>query len=133
VDLVQVLTNAPGSSTFAVAGSEQDAMAEYLVAFHGTYPYVTPETFPALDRRITSTVNGAPRFLAIEAQIGGTVLRVPSVAGRNYRVEYADSALGPWVALPNGQFAGDGNVREVTDATASTATGIRFYRIADLR
>jgi phosphodiesterase/alkaline phosphatase D-like protein/2',3'-cyclic-nucleotide 2'-phosphodiesterase (5'-nucleotidase family) len=133
VDLVQVMTNAPGASTFAVAGSEQDALAEYLVAVHGTFPYLTSETLPTLDRRIASTVNAAPRFLSIEAKLGGTVLRVPSVAGRNYRLEYADSALGPWVALPNGQFAGDGNVREAADATASTAAGIRFYRIGEQR
>ncbi len=38
--------------TFAAAGSEQDAFAEYLAAFHSTTPYNGAETAVGLDRRI---------------------------------------------------------------------------------
>ncbi|WP_264048154.1 ExeM/NucH family extracellular endonuclease [Methylobacterium flocculans] len=42
----------PDTETFAVKGSEQDALAEYLKAFHATTPYGTADTGPAGDLRI---------------------------------------------------------------------------------
>lgn len=38
--------------TFASIGSEQNALAEYLLSFHATNPYDGAETSPALDKRI---------------------------------------------------------------------------------
>ena len=40
------------ASTFAPAGSEQDAFAEYLLAFHATTAYNNADTLVDLDRRI---------------------------------------------------------------------------------
>ncbi len=42
----------PDTETFAVQGSEQDALAEYLKAFHAVTPYGTADTGPAGDLRI---------------------------------------------------------------------------------
>ncbi|MCJ2083791.1 5'-nucleotidase C-terminal domain-containing protein [Methylobacterium sp. J-090] len=42
----------PDTATFAVKGSEQDALAEYLKAFHATTPYGTLDTTPVGDLRI---------------------------------------------------------------------------------
>jgi 2',3'-cyclic-nucleotide 2'-phosphodiesterase (5'-nucleotidase family) len=42
----------PDTETFAAKGSEQDALAEYLKAFHATTPYGTADTGPAGDLRI---------------------------------------------------------------------------------
>jgi 2',3'-cyclic-nucleotide 2'-phosphodiesterase (5'-nucleotidase family) len=45
----------PGEATFALAGTEQDAFAEYLIAFHGIgdgTPFATADTGPDADTRI---------------------------------------------------------------------------------
>ena len=42
----------PALSSFATAGTEQDAFAEYLLAFHATRPFGLAETAVDLDRRI---------------------------------------------------------------------------------
>ena len=42
----------PNRADFAAAGTEQDAFAEYLAAFHATLPFGLPETSSDLDRRI---------------------------------------------------------------------------------
>lgn len=52
VDLDTVLT-APGAATFAVPGSEQDALSEFLQTFHAAgAPYAFPETEIEQDERI---------------------------------------------------------------------------------
>ena len=51
VHLRDVLTD-PGAADFAPAGSEQDAMAEYLLANHASTPYGDADTSPAEDTRI---------------------------------------------------------------------------------
>ncbi|MPZ11262.1 MAG: hypothetical protein GEU89_13795 [Kiloniellaceae bacterium] len=51
VHLKDVLTDA-GASDFAVAGSEQDAMAEYLLANYATTAYGETDTAPSGDTRI---------------------------------------------------------------------------------
>lgn len=51
VHLKNVLSN-PGASDFAVPGSEQDAMAEYLLANYASTPYGEADTTPADDTRI---------------------------------------------------------------------------------
>ncbi len=52
VDLSEALTD-PGAATFAAPGSEQDALAEYLIANHPTgNGYATAETSAREDRRI---------------------------------------------------------------------------------
>jgi alkaline phosphatase len=42
----------PALSSFATAGTEQDAFAEYLMAFHATTPFGLADTAVDLDRRI---------------------------------------------------------------------------------
>ncbi|TWT70697.1 choice-of-anchor I family protein [Crateriforma conspicua] len=51
VDLVDPAGPA-GAATFATPGSEQDALAEYLLANHATVPYYTNDTPVQQDRRI---------------------------------------------------------------------------------
>ena len=84
VHLKDVLTD-PGASDFAAAGSEQDAMAEYLLANHGTTPYADADTGPAEDTRIQNlgerddTVldglpDGVPDGIDLTGTIGGDLL-----------------------------------------------------------
>ena len=50
---VDLTSDASGNlSTFAVAGSEQDALAEYLLATHGSMPFGRADSWVDLDRRI---------------------------------------------------------------------------------
>ncbi len=51
VDLVSAGLGA-GLSTFAAPGSEQDALAEFLLANHTVVPFSDPETDPVVDARI---------------------------------------------------------------------------------
>lgn len=51
IDLADTLTD-PGLATFANPGTEQDALAEYLAAFHSTTPYAEADTPASLDTRI---------------------------------------------------------------------------------
>jgi 2',3'-cyclic-nucleotide 2'-phosphodiesterase (5'-nucleotidase family) len=45
---------APGNATFAVPGSEQDALAEYLAANFRTTPFNSPDVSPEEDQRIVN-------------------------------------------------------------------------------
>lgn len=51
VDLRNVLVD-PGTATFTFAGSEQDALAEYLAAEYSATPFAEAETAPSADNRI---------------------------------------------------------------------------------
>ncbi|MEM7272889.1 MAG: hypothetical protein AAF547_07410, partial [Actinomycetota bacterium] len=56
IDLGDVLTD-PGAATAASPGSEQDALAEFLIANHGVgagTPFDQAETDPADDQRIVN-------------------------------------------------------------------------------
>ncbi|MHC4877098.1 MAG: choice-of-anchor I family protein [Planctomycetota bacterium] len=53
VQLRDVLTD-DGASTFAAAGSEQDALAEYLLENHSVVPFYTSDTDVEDDRRIVN-------------------------------------------------------------------------------
>ncbi len=99
VDLRTALT-APGVSTFAVPGSEQDALAEYLLADFSATPFALAETGTDLDERIQilslradSVYAGAACFAALTAR--------PS----NLRADL-DNPVGVsllWNAVPNTQ------------------------------
>lgn len=52
VDLDANNTTLNGVASFAVVGSEQNALAEYLAQFHTVASYAEAETTPSLDRRI---------------------------------------------------------------------------------
>lgn len=130
VDLVNALANAPGASTFAKAGSEQDAMAEYLVARHGAWPYSTEDTQAPFDLRIGSTVDAAPRFVGVRLTPGGVELRLPTVAGRTFHLETASASDGPWEKLSGGLVVGDGTVKTVLDPSPVRTQG-RFYRLVE--
>ncbi|HEY0977323.1 MAG TPA: choice-of-anchor I family protein, partial [Flavobacteriales bacterium] len=52
VDLNTLPAAGPGQAAFTNAGSEQDAFAEYMLAFHATEAYGIAETPASLDRRI---------------------------------------------------------------------------------
>jgi hypothetical protein len=63
----------PGDATFANAGSEQDAFAEYLIAFHGEdagTPFSTPDTPMSEDLRIQNL--GARNDAIEDSVIRGT-------------------------------------------------------------
>lgn len=128
IDLANALAGTPGATTFAKAGSEQDAMAEYLVARHGTWPYSSVDTRAPFDLRIASTLDAAPRFIGIRSAPGGVELRLNSMVGRTFRVEAGSSLEGPWESLSGGQVVGDGTVRTVMDASP---VGVRFYRLVE--
>jgi 2',3'-cyclic-nucleotide 2'-phosphodiesterase (5'-nucleotidase family) len=52
VDLDSSNVNVMGGANFAAVGSEQDALAEYLLAKHTTSPFSDAETDPSIDERI---------------------------------------------------------------------------------
>ncbi len=76
------LALAPGAATFAAAGSEQDAFAEYLAA---TGDFTTADVDPALDRRIQNladrednvfgiTLQGTARANRVNGRFGGDLI-----------------------------------------------------------
>ncbi len=54
----------PDTETFAAQGTEQDALAEYLKAFHAGTPYGTADTAPAGDLRIQNLAARVDTVLA---------------------------------------------------------------------
>ena len=64
--------NLPNTATFAAQGSEQDALAEYLRAFHSTTPYAVADTTPAGDTRIQNLAARADAVLARGVNRTGT-------------------------------------------------------------
>jgi len=130
VDLVNALANTPGAATFAKGGSEQDAMAEYLLAWHGLWPYSTVDTRAPFDLRIASTLDAAPRFIGIRSTPAGIEFRLLSILGRTFRVEAASSLEGPWGSLNAGQVVGDGTVKTVVDSSPPSGQ-VRFYRLLE--
>ena len=53
----------PDTETFAAQGSEQDALAEYLKAFHSVRPFAEADTGPAADTRIQNLAARADTVL----------------------------------------------------------------------
>ena len=62
----------PNAESFAAQGTEQDAFAEYLTAFHATTPYGTVDTTPAGDTRIQNLAARADTVLQRGVNITGT-------------------------------------------------------------
>ena len=58
----------PGAATFAPAGTEQDALAEFLSAQHATVPYAEPETDPSVDLRVQNISLRADTVLNVVRQ-----------------------------------------------------------------
>jgi hypothetical protein len=54
----------PNAATFAAQGSEQDALAEYLKAFHSVTPFAQADTAPAADARIQNLAARSDSVLA---------------------------------------------------------------------
>ncbi|CAO4137061.1 ExeM/NucH family extracellular endonuclease [Methylorubrum extorquens] len=54
----------PNAATFAAQGSEQDALAEYLKAFHSVTPFAQSDTAPAADARIQNLAARSDSVLA---------------------------------------------------------------------
>ena len=126
VELTQVLTD-PGQATFASPGSEQDALAEYLLAAYAATPCGVADTAATQDLRIVNYYALAPVMAAPAAGSGGVEITLTTAAGRTYVVEYADSLDGLWQALPGGTLAGTGEPVTVTDSDPAPAG--RFYRV----
>lgn len=62
----------PNTATFAAQGTEQDALAEYLKAFHSITPYGQADTTPANDLRIQNLGVRADSVLARGISVVGT-------------------------------------------------------------
>jgi 2',3'-cyclic-nucleotide 2'-phosphodiesterase (5'-nucleotidase family) len=111
----------PGAATFADAGTEQDAFAEYLIAFHGIgdgTPFSTPDTPPAGDTRIRnlSAVTVTPAETSIVPVVPARLFDTrPAVT-----VDGQQSNVGRRTAASTSevQVAGRGNVP--TDAIAAS-------------
>lgn len=131
MDLAPVLADRPGAATFAPPGSEQDALAEYLLATHGVVAFLEPETASALDRRLADLAVAAPRFLAIRPVDGGMELVLPTVSGRTYRLEHSSGIGGNWEAHAGGAVVGDDRTRTWFDAVPPGSGG-RFYRLSEV-
>jgi hypothetical protein len=99
VDLRTALS-APGASTFAVPGSEQDALAEYLLADFSTTAYSTGETDANQDERI--------QILSLRADsvyAGAACFTALTTRPANLRTDLENPATVQllWDAVPNTQ------------------------------
>ena len=65
-------TSLPNSATFAAQGTEQDALAEYLRAFHSVTPYGQADAGPAADTRIQNLALRSDGVLARGVNLTGT-------------------------------------------------------------
>lgn len=102
-----------GAASFADDGSEQDALAEFLVANHGTREtaYDLADTLPAFDTRNQQL---ALREDTVEPALAFTLAREANLLGNpeaNWR-DFASNLVvdGIEVALPGRFLAGDGDV-----------------------
>ncbi|MBX3746927.1 MAG: bifunctional metallophosphatase/5'-nucleotidase [Verrucomicrobiae bacterium] len=131
LDLAPVLADRPGTATFAPPGSEQDALAEYLLAAHPTFAYSEPETVPSLDRRLADLAVAAPRFFSVRPVDAGMELVFPTVAGRTYRLQHSSEVPGPWEPHAAGVLLGDDLTRTLVDPVPSASVA-RFYRLMEV-
>lgn len=133
VQLGDVLAEA-GDSTFADPGSEQDALAEYLLANYASTPYDIVEGGPANDFRIKQTsASGSDDLVIIElsretVSVSGlaesVVIGVQAIDSFNWRSVSNDS----WLSIASGR-AGSGNgfviinvARNTGEARSGTVT-----------
>ncbi|AWI86988.1 nuclease [Methylobacterium sp. DM1] len=65
-------TSLPNTETFAAQGTEQDAIAEYLKAFHSVTPFGQADTGPAADTRIQNLAVRGDSVLARGVSQNGT-------------------------------------------------------------
>jgi len=94
--------NFPALSAFAGNGTEQDAFAEYLLAFHRATPFGIADKTVDLDRRISQITPGsAPQIDAIPK----TAVAQPGVpfsyllTASNYATAFSSSTLPSWLTL----------------------------------
>jgi len=99
VDLRTALS-APGASTFAVPGSEQDALAEYLLADFSTTAYPTAETAVNQDERIQIL-----NLRADSVYAGAACFTALTTRPANLRSDLGNPAVVQllWDAVPNTQ------------------------------
>lgn len=69
VDIDTLAEAGPAQADFAVHGSEQDAFAEYMLAFHGTVPYAHAEAPATQDVRIRQAADADPCTEALVLKI----------------------------------------------------------------
>jgi len=94
---------------------------------------VTDNGVPALsDSKSFTVMVILPPKAAIGPPSGGSIsLTFPTLAGKNYKLQYKDSLNPsvPWTDLPNSLTAGTGGNVTVSDSIASNPDHSRFYRI----
>jgi len=126
----------PGGATFAAPGTEQDSLAEYLLATFSTQPYAQAETPPAGDARVQNLAYR--QDLAILEPVAGGGAGADSLAGTagNDRLigfggddtirglAGHDVLVGDYGTAGNDSLAGDdGSDTLVDDAGADTLLG----------
>jgi alkaline phosphatase len=120
--------NFPALSTFAGNGTEQDAFAEYLLAFHSTTPFGITDKTVDLDRRISQITPGsAPQIDAIpKAAIAqaGVPFSYLLTAG-NYATAFSSSTLPSWLTLNSttGLLSGNPPAWGVEDLIVTASNG----------
>lgn len=78
LDTLNALEFTPGSATFAIPGSEQDAFAEFIQAFYALTPFNVQETSKALDYRIQDLSSRQDRVYPIAGEFASNA--VPAAA-----------------------------------------------------
>jgi 2',3'-cyclic-nucleotide 2'-phosphodiesterase (5'-nucleotidase family) len=118
----------PALSAFAGNGTEQDAFAEYLLAFHRATPFGIADKTVDLDRRISQITPGsAPVIDAIpKADVAqtGVPFSYLLTAG-NYATAFSSSTLPSWLTLNSttGLLSGTPNSWGVVDLIVAASNG----------
>jgi hypothetical protein len=124
VNLREVLTD-PGAADFAAPGTEQDALAEFLLARHAAIAYGEVESPASRDGRIVNLGEHQPHLLNPVFADTTRVLTVPTIFGWRYEVQVAESLAGPWQSLP--VFTGAGGRQFISDDAPGSYQ--RYYRL----
>jgi hypothetical protein len=100
VDLDSTNINHTQQATFAELGSEQNALAEYLLEFYTVNPFSMEETDVTLDERIQilsvrndSVLNGRPSIGLVENNIGNAISLYPNPATNQITITSSQAAL----------------------------------------
>jgi hypothetical protein len=118
----------PALSAFAGNGTEQDAFAEYLLAFHRATPFRIADKTVDLDRRISQITPGSAPLIDAIPKAAVAQTGVPFsylLTAGNYATAFSSSTLPSWLTLNSttGLLSGTPNSLGVVDLIVAASNG----------
>lgn len=118
----------PALSAFAGNGTEQDAFAEYLLAFHRATPFGIADKTVDLDRRISQITPGSAPVIDAIPKAAVAQTGVPFsylLTAGNYATAFSSSTLPSWLTLNSttGLLSGTPNSWGVVDLIVAASNG----------